>query len=630
MKQQKQKEFAGFIGILLGISALLLPFSQSGKTYAVSASESEMPVYSDAYQNGKLFDSDIVHTIDLHISEKNWNEMISHATEEKYVTCDAEIDGELLENIAIRPKGNSSLSSISEQGGTHFSFKIEFDHNDPSVTYYGLDKLCLNNLGQDPSCMKDFMAYHLMQDMSVASPLSSYTLMQVNGQDFGLYLAVEAVEDAFCYRNYGENTGQLYKPDSFSMNTLDTSAMLEYSEGSSLWKIEQIMNGSYYENTVSGDRADILGTMLQSVFTPEQTAVASLQYVGNTEEDYNDLWNTAVFKPKKSDKMRLIQSVETLNHSETPQSVLDVDALLKYFAVHSFVNNYDSYTSLFVHNFYLYEQNGILSVIPWDYNLAFGSFSYETAVTSILDNSGFNAIPDMGSAMDINTSMINYPIDTPVYSIDMKERPLLNALFSDPETVENYHQIYDHLLTECFENGKYAELYTQIYQNIRPYVAQGLTFYETEQFDKGAEAMKQYLQYRSESVRKQLSGELPSTLEGQQKHSENLVIPEKLHLSALADFASLKPELNAEMITSILNIFLQEQFSYDTKGTVEAVHYYASNPFLLAGKIPALLQIPFIRNLVIQKTAPIAGIFFLTVLIIIIFRRYRKNHSETA
>ncbi len=627
MKSQNRKQFAGFVGTLLAVSALLIPASQfpKNKTYA-ETTVTESAVLSDDYaQEGKLFDIDTVHTVNLHISSENWREMTTHATEEKYVTCDVEIDGDLIQNVAIRPKGNSSLSSISEQGSTHFSFKIEFDHNDPTVTYYGLDKLCLNNLGQDPSCMKDFIAYHLMQDMGVAVPLSSYTVMQVNGQDFGLYLAVEAVEDAFCYRNYGEAKGQLYKPDSFSMKTLDTSGMLKYSEGSALWNIEQIMDGSYYHSSGAGDRADILGTMLKSVFTPEQTATAALQYVGDKEEDYADLWNTAVFKPKSEDKLRLMQSIETLNHSEQPQTVLDTEALLKYFAVHSFVNNYDSYTSLFVHNFYLYEQNGILSMIPWDYNLAFGSFTYETAVSSILEGSSFNAIPETGSAMDINTNMINYPIDTPVYSIDMQDRPILNALFSSPETMEQYHQYYDQLLKECFENGKYAKLYTQTYENIRPYVTQGLTFYETERFDQGAEAMQEYLHYRAESVRKQLDGSLASTLEGQQNDAEHLVIPEKLSLTALTDFASLKPELNAELITGIVQIFLQDKFSYDTKGAVNAVHYYTAHPFSLLGKIPALMQIPFIRRTVFEKTAPALTAGFLIIFAVIFFAVYRKR-----
>ena len=38
----------------------------------------------------------------------------------------------------------------------------------------------------------------------------------VNGEYWGLYLAVEGVEEAFLERNYGEDYGELYKPDSLS------------------------------------------------------------------------------------------------------------------------------------------------------------------------------------------------------------------------------------------------------------------------------------------------------------------------------------------------------------------------------------------------------------------------------
>ncbi len=585
-------------------------------------------VISDSYTEAALFDSQKMHTVNLHISQENWDFMIAHATEEKYVSCDAEIDGELIQNIAVRPKGNSSLTSISQQGSEHFSFKIEFDHNDETTTYHGLDKLCLNNLGQDPSCMKDFMAYHLMNDMGVPAPLSSYVLMQVNGEDFGLYLAVEAVEDSFCYRNYGENPVQLYKPDSFAMDTLDTSAMLKYEEGSSLWTIEQIMNGSYYADASAGERADILGTMLSSVFPPEQTAVASLKYLGEDAGNYQNLWDTAVFKPDAEDKTRAINSIEILNNSENPQTVLDVDSLLKYFIVHGFVNNYDGYTSMFVHNFYLCEQDGILSMIPWDYNLAFGSFTYESAVSSILNPEEFNAIPETGTAMNSNTSMINYPIDTPVFSVEMQDRPLLNALLSDAETLEIYHEFYNTFLQDCFENGKYQEIYTEIYTLIRPYVEKNLTFYDISKFESGAEAMQKYLQYRTESIRKQLDGDLPATLEGQKQNAENLVIPENLNLSALADFASLKPELNSGMIIKILHIFLQDDFSYDTKGTVNAVYYYKAHPLKLAGKIPALMQIPYIRNLILPKAVPVLLIFILIPVIIIFIVRRRNKLSD--
>ena len=609
-------------------------FCFAGDAVQASAADSVHSISADYAAEDGLFDSSYVHTVNLLISDENWNTTTGQATDEIYVNCDVEIDGERIENVAIRPKGNSSLSSISSQGSTHFSFKIEFDHYDETVTYRGLDKLCLNNLGQDPSCMKDYIAYHLMNDMGVAAPLSSYTILQRNGEDFGLYLAVEAVEDSFCLRNYGENRGQLYKPDCFGIDTLDTSALLEYEEGSSLWTVEQIMDGSYFADTTPGDRTDILGEMLNAVFPGDMTAVAALQYVGGSASDYQALWDTAVFKAKESDKNRMLAAIQTLNCSEEPQSALDVDALLRYFAVHSFVNNYDGYTSIFVHNFYIHEQDGLLSMVPWDYNLGFGTFTYESAVTTVLgEESGFHAIPDTGEAMDVNQSMVNYPIDTPVYSVDMADRPLLNALLTDAGTLEAYHAVYDTLITECFESGKYADMIAEATDYIRPYVAQGLTFYTAEQFEKGANAMALYCKYRAESVRAQLDGKLPATTEGQHADYAALVDPVGLTLSDMADFGALMPMLDDTLISGVLRALLGDRFSYDTAGAVEAVHYYADHPASIVGRIPTLMQVDQIRSMALQKAAPylvvIAFVITLIVILVILRRQKRRRINDT-
>ena len=41
--------------------------------------------------------------------------------------------------------------------------------------------------------------------------------MCIRDRDWGLYLAVEGVEESFLTRNYGTGYGELYKPDSASM-----------------------------------------------------------------------------------------------------------------------------------------------------------------------------------------------------------------------------------------------------------------------------------------------------------------------------------------------------------------------------------------------------------------------------
>ena len=162
----------------------------------------------------RLFDQSRVHTIDIVMDD--WDSFIEGCASEEYASCTVVIDGEKYSNVAIRAKGNTSLSSVAAYSNNRYSFKIEFDHYQTGKTYYGLDKLCLNNLIQDKTYMKDYLSYTLMARMGVSSPLCSFVQINVNGSAWGLYLAVEGIEDSFLMRNYGKNSGELYKPDSMS------------------------------------------------------------------------------------------------------------------------------------------------------------------------------------------------------------------------------------------------------------------------------------------------------------------------------------------------------------------------------------------------------------------------------
>ena len=159
-----------------------------------------------------LFDTSKVHTINIIMDD--WDAFTDNCKSEEYYNCTVVIDNEAYKNVAIRGKGNTSLSQVTND---RYSYKIEFDHYDSTNTYYGLDKLCLNNIIQDNTYMKDYLTYQMMNEMGVAAPLCSYVYITVNGEDWGLYLAVEGVEESFLQRNYGKDYGELYKPDSMSM-----------------------------------------------------------------------------------------------------------------------------------------------------------------------------------------------------------------------------------------------------------------------------------------------------------------------------------------------------------------------------------------------------------------------------
>ena len=167
-----------------------------------------------AYESG-LFDTTKVHT--LEITMEDWEGFLETCEDEEYAMCTVTIDGETVREVGIRAKGNTSLSQVKQYGNNRYSFKLEFDHYQEGLTYQGLDKLSLNNLIQDNTYLKDYLTYQLMDGFGVDAPLCSYSYLTVNGEDWGLYLAVEGVEESFLERNYGSGGGELYKPDSMDM-----------------------------------------------------------------------------------------------------------------------------------------------------------------------------------------------------------------------------------------------------------------------------------------------------------------------------------------------------------------------------------------------------------------------------
>lgn len=400
------------------------------------------------YEN-RLFDNTRVHTVDIVMDD--WDNMIDNAESEEYYTANVAIDGESYKNVGIRTKGNTSLSTVKTLGSERYSFKIEFDHYDSSKSYYGLDKLSLNNLIQDSTMMKDYLTYTMMNEFGVNSSLCSYVYITVNGADWGLYLAVEGVEEAFLERNYGYDYGELYKPDSQSMGG---------GRG----------NGGYNANGGFGVGGE--GGM--------EASDVKLQYIDDELGSYSNIWDNAKTDITEADKNRLIASLKKLSNYEDIDSVVDVEQVIRYFVVHNYVCNGDSYTGSMVHNYYLYEKDGKLAMIPWDYNLAFGTFGGESA-----------------------TEVINTPIDTPVYG-GSSDRPMLNWIYES----EEYTQLYHKYFSEFLSNVDIDSIIYDAYALIKDYVAKDPTaFYSYDEFELGIETLGQFCTLRRQSIEMQLEND---------------------------------------------------------------------------------------------------------------------------
>lgn len=504
----------------------------------------------------RLFDTSSVHTIDIVMDD--WEGFLEGCTDEEYVLCDLVIDNEAYKNVAIRAKGNTSLTQVANYGNDRYSFKIEFDHYDSTKSYYGLDKLSLNNIIQDNTYMKDYLSYQMMGYFGVDAPLCSYVYITVNGEDWGLYLAVEGVEEAFLQRNYGSDYGELYKPDSQSMgggrgnggqfDIEDWQQEQNQDTASSQWSGSQsneipeewtppnadelperpeTAQGTEDPETLSatadsgrfrGDRApasDGTGQIPQEDIggrggSAMGSSDVSLIYTDDDYDSYTNIFDNAKTDITDADKDRLIDSLQQLNEGVNIEEVVNVDEVIRYFVVHNFVCNFDSYTGSMIHNYYLYEEDGQLSMIPWDYNLAFGGFQ---------------------GAQDA-TTLVNYPIDTPVSGGTVESRPMLSWIFASEEYTQLYHEYFAEFITSYFDSGYFTEMIDSVQELIAPYVEQDPTKFCTyEEFEAGIAALKEFCLLRAESISGQLAGTIPSTSDGQNKDSSALIDASDLNIS---------------------------------------------------------------------------------------------------
>ncbi len=454
-------KFADRLCALAVVAALLIcVVCMNGAALGITVQAGTM-----GYEN-RIFDTDRVHTIDIIMD--NWEEFLSTAQSEEYSVCTVVIDGEAFRNVGIRGKGNTSLSTVASMDSDRYSFKIEFDQYDSANSYYGLDKLSLNNLIQDNTMMKDYLTYRMMNEFGAPSPLCSYTYLTVNGEDWGLYLAVEAVEDSFLRRNYGNDYGELYKPDSMNMgggrgNGKDFN-MDDFmgADGES---------GSAYAEMPGGRGHGGMGM---------GTEVTKLQYIDDEPGTYSTIFDSAKTDITTADQNRLIASLKSLTEGTDLEQVVNVEDVLRYFVVHNYVVNGDSYTGSMIHNYYLYEEDDRLSMIPWDYNLAFGTFMGGSAASSVNDD-----------------------IDSPL-SVTGSDRPMIDWLLNNEEYNELYHQYFREFLNTVDVQAIIAHAYTLI----APYVERDPTkFCTDEEFEQGVETLAVFCDLRSQSVAAQLAGE---------------------------------------------------------------------------------------------------------------------------
>lgn len=328
----------------------------------------------------EVFEDNAVKRLDIVITETRWQSMLDDMTslygtfgsvsggpggggpggpggsgetvldEENPIFVPGEVfyNGKEWYRVGVRFKGNSSLKTSWESGILKLSFKLDFDEFEddyPQIDnqrFYGFKKLSLKNNFNDKSMLREKVATDVFRNAGLVSSHAAFYTVYVdhgNGPEyFGLYTLVEEVDDTVLDEQFSDDDGNLYKPD--------------------------------------GDAASFAaGTYNES------------EYVKKTNEDEGDFSDVESLLSILHDDARTIDPVAWRTNLE---SVLDTDVFLKYLAVNTVIQNWDTYGRM-THNYFLYNNpdTSKLTWIPWDNNEALETGNMEGALP--LDFSGLNA-----------------------------------------------------------------------------------------------------------------------------------------------------------------------------------------------------------------------------------------------
>ncbi len=408
----------------------------------------------------EVFDNTQVKRLDIVITSERWQTMLDDMTEkygafgvhtgpgqgggltetEDPIFVPAEIFYKSKEwyRVGVRFKGNSSLQSSWSGGILKLSLKLDFDEFEddyPQIDnqrFYGFKKFSLKNNYDDKSCLREKVAAEIFERAGLAiSHTAFYELYLDHGDGpeyFGLYTLVEEVDNTVIKTQFSNNDGNLYKPEgngaSFAYGSFDQAS---------------------FEKKTNEDEAD--WSDIQDLFS----ALHDESRISNPEN-----W-----------RMNL-------------DAVFDTDIFLKYLAVNTVIQNWDTY-GVMTHNYYLYNNpdNGKLCWIPWDNN---------------------EALQDgkMGGALALDFS-----------NLQNSKWPLIEFLYADNVYKAKYDQYVKEAVAGPFEVSAIQTIYANYTSLVEPYVTSersGYSFLNAGgDFQQAVSELNQHVVNRKEAVNSYLN-----------------------------------------------------------------------------------------------------------------------------
>lgn len=331
---------------------------------------------------GTFYAKDSIQQIEIFFTQPNWDYMMdtSKLGAEGYIPASyILVNGIRFDSVGVKYKGNSTYDSASLKNPWHIKLSKYKSQN-----YGGITDIKLANGYKDPSAIREVLGYQIL-DHYMDCPQSNFAKLYINGNYTGLYTNDEDVDKPFLKSHF-------------------------YSSGNAFFKCS-------YAN-------------------PSPAVRPNLNYLGTDPASY-----FMYEMDSKSGWKDLIALCDTLqNNPGAISKVLDMDRVIWMLAFNNILVNLDSYTGLFVQNYYLYKDGtGRFNPIVWDLNMCFGGFPFAG------NQSG-------GLGMLSVQNMPQFPMD---FHKNDGDWPLIKLIFSNEVYTRKYHAHLKTILEEQIISKQY-------------------------------------------------------------------------------------------------------------------------------------------------------------------------------
>ncbi len=356
----------------------------------------------------ELFDPYKVHALEIDFYNPDYDSVLQTRWKEddkSYELARIIFNGETLDSVGVRYKGNSTFWWAREVKSPKFPFNIDFDLVHEGQDLLGHNKVKLSNSIFDPTFVKEEIGY-ITESYYLPTPSTGYINVTVNGELLGLYISVESVNQPFLTKHFGNNEGTFFKCE------------------------PQFQYGEDYAYDAWPDLR---------WYGEDSTAYAyQMGYELKSETGWADL----------------LDLIYTLNFQiDSIETILNVDRVLWFFAASTVMPDLDAYTGFYMHNYYLYKNtsSGLFEIIPWDKDQTFGGAQ-------------INTVLELGG----NVAWI-YNWNPFLFENDREERPLFRQLMSVPLYKKLYTAHMRTIIEDIYSVEYFEDLVNGIQDIIEPY-----------------------------------------------------------------------------------------------------------------------------------------------------------------